>query len=336
MPTSPHTAGLPSQSHQGVGARLVRRLGGAVRSAIVSGITLAGTLRRPAVSQTSPDHAAAQRPETSAPMRSRVPCRPRTALPASLLLPPWLAPLLARRRRRSASLSRPAYLNQGDKPFTPEAFPQLSPKACAVLNTPLKDCDPKTLELLVSTFTQYINQVMSPEAGITDPQAVLPDLWHRISTALDDTKAGTSLPATPEAVQATPADAVPQVPVLPPHPPAPAPRTGPRPSAKDAPRLSPVPLSGPPAHHQPAGATITAPAPQTTPDIAAPSAPVAHGSPPPNSGLSFRYHTESFVRWRRHPLRRCRILFLSRNVRDGLPHLPPPWRLYYAACTGPP
>ncbi len=337
MPIALHTADLPSQSHQGAGARLVRRLGGAVRSAIVSGIGLAGALRRPAVSQPSRDHAAAQHPETSAPRRARVPRRPSAALPAPLLLPRWLACLLTRHHRQFASVSHPARLNQGDAPFTPEAFPQLSPKACAVLNTPLKECDPKTLELLFSALAQHISDLMSPESRMTDLEATLPNLWQRLSTALGDTKADTSLPATPDAAPVTATDAVPEAPVLSPHRPARSPPTGPTNSwEKDAPRVSPVPLSGPSASDHPADATITAAAPQTTPDIAAPSAPVVHGSRPlSNSGRSFRPSTQSFARWCRRPVRCCRTLF-PRGVRDRLPCLPPPWRLYYAACTGPP
>ena len=167
MSTALHIAGLPSQSHQGIGARLVRRLGGAVRSVIVRGITLAGTLRRPAMPQTGRDQPAAQDPQAPAPRHLPAPRRPSAALHVTLLPPPLLAHLLAaRRHRRPAAASRPAFLNQGDKPFTPEAFPQLSSKACAVLNTPLKECDPKTLELVFSTFASHINQLMSPEAGI--------------------------------------------------------------------------------------------------------------------------------------------------------------------------
>jgi len=336
MPTALLTATLPPQPHQGVGARLVRRFGAAVRGAVVSGISLAGVPRRPAPSQTSPDHAPAQRPKTPAPTRVRVPRRPSAPPPAPSLLPRWLARLLTRRHRRSASVSRPAFLSQGDAPFTPEACPQLSPKACAVLNTPLKDCDPKTLELLFSALAQHIGDLTSPESRITDPRATLPNLWHRLSTALGDTD--TSLPATPDAAPATATDAVPQVPVPPPHPPAHSPPTGPtNSSAKGAPRPSSVPLSGPPASDHPAGATITAAAPQTTPDSAAPSAPVVPGSPPAsNTARSFRSHTQPSARLRRRPLRYCRTPFPSRNVRDGPPHLPPPWRLYYAACTGPP
>ena len=319
-----HTPGRASQSHQGIGARLVRRLGGAVRSAI----TLAGALRRPAAAQTSRDHAAAQHPEAPAPSRVPVPQWSHAALPAPLPLPPWLAPLLARRHRRSASVSRPAFLKQGDVHFTPETFPQLTPKACAVLNTPLKDCDPKTLELVVSTFTQYITQVMAPEAGISDRAAMLPNLWHRLSTALDDAKADTSLPATPGAVPAAAGGAAPDAPVVSPHAPVQAPPTEPRPSAKDALLLSPLPLSD-----SPDNAVITSAAPQTTPDPAAPSAPVGHASRP-HPGRSFRYPIQSVARWRAF---HCfRALFPSRGVCDALPCLPPPWRLYYAACTGPP
>jgi hypothetical protein len=336
MPIALHTAGLPSQSHQGIGARLVRRLGGAVRGAIVSGITLAGALRRPAVSPISPDHTPAQRPETSAPRRVRVPRRPPAPLPTPSLLPRWLAPLLAR-HRRSPSLGRPAFLNHGDAPFTPEAYPQLSPKACAVLNTPLNKCDPKTLELLFSAFAQHISDLMSPEAGITDLAATLPNLWQRLSTALADTHADTSLPTTRDSAPATPTHAVPETPVLSPPPPAHSPPTAPiNSSAKATPPMPQATLSGPPASDHPADATITAAAPQTTPDIAAPSAPVVHGSRAlSNSGRSFRPHTQSFTRWRHRPARCCRTLF-PRRVRDGLQFLPPPWRLDYAACTGPP
>ena len=221
-----------------------------MRSVIVSGITLAGALRRPAPAltagaQTSREHAAARAPESLASRRARMPPRLHTALPARLLLPHWLAaPLLARRR------CRPASLTQGETHFTPEAFPQLSPKACAVLNTPLKECDPKTLDLLVSTFTRYIGEIISPEAGITDLEAILPNLWHRLNAALADTKADTSLPTTPQPVPAVPADTGPDALVASPHPPA----ASTRPSAKDAPRHSPLPQSSPPA-----GAAIATP-----------------------------------------------------------------------------
>jgi hypothetical protein len=243
-----------------------------------------------------------------------------------LLPPPLFARLLAaRRHRRPSAATRPAFLNRADAPFTPEAYPQLSPKACAVLNTPRKDCDPKTLELVVSAFTQHINQVMSPEAGITVPAGTLPNLWHRISTALPDTNDDTSLPATPQAVPATPADAVPDAPVASPHPPTPP--TGL--TAKDAPCASAGIVSGPTASDQRADATITDTAPKPPPDITAPSGPVVHRS------RSFRSDTQSFAHRRpRHV--RSRAFVHARGVGDALQCQPPPRRLCYAACTGPP
>ena len=324
MPTALPTAGLASQSPQGVGARLVRRLGGAVRSAIISGIILAGARRRPAVPQTSRDRPAAQDPEApSAPSRVHARRRPRTALPAPLSLPPLLARLLARRHCRPAAASRPAYLNRADTPFTPEAFPQLSPKACAVLNTPVKDCDPKTLELLVSALVQHINQVMSPEARITDPAARFPDLWHRISTMLDDTKADTSLPPTPQPVPATPANAIPDAPLASPHPPAP-PTTQ---WTNLTPRPSPGPLSDPPTSGPPADAAITAAVPANPPDTAAPSGPVVRRC------QSFLYHTQPSARWRRSDSQPS----LPRRIRVYLCASVVPFSCYhYAACTGPP
>jgi len=350
MPTALHIAGLPSQPPQGVGARLVRRLGGAVRSAVVSAITLAGALRRPAVPKTGRHRTAAQDPQAPALSRVHVPHRPRTpststsAAPrawaakqtkapakragegAAPLPPPWLAHLLAARRQRCpAATSRPACLSQGDIHFTPQAFPQLSAKACAILNTPLKDCDPKTLKLLVSAFTQHVTQVMSPEAGVADRAAAFPNLLHRLNAALADTNTDASLSITPQAAAATPTDAMPDAPIASPQPPPTAPTTQ---WTNHAPRLSLLPLSGPPASDPPAEATIAAAAPQTPPDTAAPCATVRHRS------RSFRSDTQSFARQRRRHFR-CRPLF-PRAVRNRLQCLPPSRRLCYAACTGPP
>ena len=212
MPIALTTAGLPSQPRQGVGARLVRRLGGAVRSVIGSGIDLAAALRRPAVPETSRDHAAAQAP---APTRVRVPRSRHAAVSAPLRLPHWLARLLlARRHHRPAAGGHPAFRNLGDKRFTPQGFPQFSPKACAILNTPLEDCDPETLELVFSTFAQHIGELMSPEAGITDPQAILSNLWRRTGTALGIPNADTCLSTTLRAVSVTAADPAPPTPPI--------------------------------------------------------------------------------------------------------------------------
>jgi len=277
-------------------------------------------------------------PHPPLPLRSRprAPAK-QAAEGAAPLPPPWLARLLGRRQHRLAATSRPVWPNQGDIHFTPQAFPQLSPKACAILNTPLKDCDPKTLKLLVSTFTQHISQVMSPEAGITDPAAVFPNLLHRLNAALADTKADPSLSTTPQAVPPTPPDSAPNAPAASPHPPVQAPPTAPTTQwTNQAPRVSPPPQSDPPIPDQPADVAITA-APETTPDIATLSSPVGHASRSlSNPGRSFRSSPQSFARRRPRHVPRCRAFVHVRSLRDGPQSPPPPRRLYYAASTGPP
>jgi len=292
-----------------------------VRGVIVRGITLAGTLRRAA---------APQDPRASAPRRVRVLRRPRAALPAPLLPPPLLARLLAaRRHRRPAAATRPAFLNQGDIHFTPEAFPQTQPqglRGSQYAAQGLRSQDPG-----VGGF-QHINQVLSPEAGITDPAAMFANLWRRISTALADTNVDASLSTTPQAVPATPADAAPDAPVASPHPPTPP--TGP--SAKHAPRVSAGVVSGPTASDQRAA--------QPPPPLAGGSSREADrcreadrwGEGAGGFGRSFRSFTQSFARRRPHHVRRCREFVHPRGVRDGLQCLPSPPRLCHAACTGPP
>jgi len=320
MPTALHIAGLPSQPHPGLGARLVRRLGGAVRSVIVRAITLAGTLRRPATKNTSHHHTAAQHPQ--APATSPVPVphplrTPSTSTSSALrawaakqtkapakragegaapLPPPTLAHVLARRHRRPAATDRPAYLNQGDKPFTPEACPQFGPKASAVLNTPLQDCDPKSLEPLVSAFTQHINQVMSPAAGTTDPAAAFPNLRHRLNAAPGDTNNDSGFVHHAAARASHPCGR----------------------AAGCASRTAAIARAGADDRaHQPVGkaraallaATAVRPAALSPP--AAPRSPLPHRGPRPtslpvrtcrarkpefvHSGQSFRYHTQSFA-----------------------------------------
>ncbi len=100
MTTAHRIAGLPCQPHQWVGVRFVRRLGGAVRTIVSSGITLAGSLWRPvAPIPTSNPPAAA---DLEAPLPAKPPRSPRrscAAAPVPQSLPPgWLAHSLSRRR----------------------------------------------------------------------------------------------------------------------------------------------------------------------------------------------------------------------------------------------
>jgi hypothetical protein len=333
MATALLPAGLSSQSPQGIGARFVRRLGGAVRNAIATGITLANALRRPAAAHPSRNRATAEIPESPpAPGPQPVPHQPPDASPSPRH--DWLPSLLARQiRRRRAPAGAPAFLDDSDTPFTPESCPQLSAKACAILNTPLGDCDPETLELLFSALAEHIAGLMSPESGATDAEATLPSLWDRLNAMLADAGAEPPPEAAPDAAPATPAEAEQnEAPAAPDptaqtSPPAPAKRP-----AKAAPFVAP-PLPDPPAADPPPDAAITAlAAGETAPDPAPLPGPVPHGGRP---FPSFRDRGRQLARYYRRLLHSCRLLF-RRSWRDGPQCRPPQRRLCYAACAGPP
>jgi len=96
----------------------------------------------------------------------------------------WLARLLPRRRLQPADAA--LLLADSDAPFTPETVPGLRPEICAILNTPLEDCDPEILRLLLAALAQSIADAMPPEAGMTDAGSVFSTLWSRLAPALDD------------------------------------------------------------------------------------------------------------------------------------------------------
>ena len=78
MTTAPlPTTGPTSQPHHGVGARFVRRLGGAVRSIMSGGITLTRGLRRPAAPTASRVSPAAPGLENSRPVQPAAQPAPR-------------------------------------------------------------------------------------------------------------------------------------------------------------------------------------------------------------------------------------------------------------------
>ena len=186
-------AGLFPQPHQGVAARFARRLGGAVRTVVASGITLAGSLRR----QTAPKSThEPQAPGDLAPPippgTPRATRRPRAdaphsrSEPAGPLLPPGLLPLgllprlLGRKRRRGAL--RHLRFPTGDTPFTPKNCPGLSPEMCTFLNTPMEECDPDMLRQLFSAFEEHVIGLMPPEAAETIHAVI----WGRLGGVLDE------------------------------------------------------------------------------------------------------------------------------------------------------
>ena len=297
MPTAPRPAGLPSQTLQGVGARVLRRFGGAVHSVIAGGIAFTGRLRRPAAPRPGP----AQR-DPSSPSRKRAPRPPRPAAPVPPPKPAragWLARWFGLNRRPSASAARPPFPDSDDTPFSPEAYPGLSPEACAFFNRPAEECDPDTLQLVLAALARHIADSMPPELGI-DAEALFSTLWGRLGTV--------PVEAAPDAAPAEePA-------------PAPAPAQDAEPDAPPAPPVTQLQPRETTASDDAGTAPIVAH--QTTPEAAFPIAPVSRRS------RSLLDDSRSF--------RHCRHSGFRRGFPGRLQFLPPPPRFCYAACAGPP
>jgi len=212
MGTALETHRLASQPRQGVGARLLRRLGGTVRNAIAGSRVLAGALRQqaasyPGIGRAEP-HSADARP---AAVQTPLPRRPHTvplAPPSRPVRAPWLARLLCR-RRRPARFSHPPFPTDPDALFSAETFPGLPPEFRTFLNMPLEECDPEMLRVVLMALAATIADAMPPEAGLTDAGAVFSTLWGRLAGSLDDPGPDT-LPAP---VLLTPAPPVPDAPV---------------------------------------------------------------------------------------------------------------------------
>ena len=214
MRNAPRPAGLSSQNPQGGGARLVRRFGSAVRGVIAGGIAIAGRLRRSAAPEPRRNPPAPRDPAASpAPRRPRVPPRPRAAAAvAPPRRPGWLARWFGPRRRQQAAPDRAPPPDRDDAPFTPQAYPGLSPKACALFNTPVEDCDPAILRLLLAVLARHIADRMGPVLG-QDAETLFAALCDRLSTVPGDagpdaSPADAAVPAraTPAAAALDPAD----------------------------------------------------------------------------------------------------------------------------------
>jgi len=268
-----------------------------VRSVIAGGITLAGGLRRPAAPQSGRNPPAprdlAAPPSPSRPRRKRAAAPVPPPRPAR---PGWLARWFGPNRPRHASPARPPFHNGDDTPFTPEAYPGLSPEACAIFNTPVEKCDPDILRLVLAALALHIANSMPPELGMTDAKAMFSTLWGHLGIV--------------------PGEAMPDA--RPAEEPAPAP-AAPKDAGPDAPLLQAQ-------RTEPTDDAIAAR--ETPPDAASPTGPVFR----PDRSLfdrsrSFRHRRRSFVL-------RCRARF--RRSLPGWLQRPPPRRLCYAACAGPP
>ena len=183
MCNAPHPAEPASQTHQGVGARFFRRFGGAVRQAIAGGIALAGGRRGQAAPQAGRNPAAPQNPAPSSrPRRTR---RPHAAAPpAQPIRPGWFARWFGRHRHQP--LDQGCFRGSDSGLFTPETHPGFSPDVCALLNTPIEECDPDLLCLVLAVFAGHLAGNLPPELGMTDAKAVFATLCGRFGAVLGE------------------------------------------------------------------------------------------------------------------------------------------------------
>ena len=215
MPTAPHPAEPTLSPHQGVGARFFRRLGSAVRSAVTGGIALARGRR----SSTAP-HPNRNPP---APRKPRAPRAPTAATSVRAARRGWIAGWFGLAGRLPLPSRRPpAAFPDDNAPYTPETHPGFSPEVCELLNTPVEDCDPNELHIVLAVFAQHLAESLPPELGM-DAKALFGRLWGRLGAPQaeawpDDAPAGeppSPAPTTPE--HAAP-DAPPPIPAQQPAP----------------------------------------------------------------------------------------------------------------------
>jgi hypothetical protein len=204
MFNSPATAALTSQPRKGIGARVAggfSRFGAALRSVV------AGSLRRPQSgpdSRTAPDTRTASYtrtvPDADAPPAARPARAPRQP---SRVRKGGLARLFDRRRVPAAVPEQSRELPDFD--FTAEAFPELCPEARAFFNTPLEQCDPELLGIVLEALAELIAGSMTPQEGMRDVRDVFLALSSRLAAVSGE--AGHAPPAALPEVAAAPADA---------------------------------------------------------------------------------------------------------------------------------
>jgi hypothetical protein len=319
-------AALATPPRKGIGARIVHGLGrvGAALHGVV-----AGRLRRRPSGPDSP--IAAEADGATAAMPARAPRQPR--------------------RRRIGVPER-----HRDLAFTAAAFPNLSPAARELFNTPLEDCDPAMVGIVLEALAEAIAGMMTPRDGMQDAR----DVYLALSSRLGALTGGThgTLPETVPATPAEPADpAAPAAPVAPADPDA----TGPQAASPDLAGSTPgsvaPPLDGSAdARGEAAPATAGSDQSAAPPVAPPPSGPAridagTNTSPAPHDrsagprqsprrpfrrGRQFaagRFATGRFATGRLVLARRT-IPFHRQNILAWVK--PPPRLLCYAACAGPP
>ncbi len=205
MATASAVTGLSSQSRPGLAARVARRLGGAVRTVMASGITLAGNLRRPVVPAFTRDPVAAG--DLNAPVppnASGAADQPRDAATPVASVEAARSGLLPRvlrhHRRRSPG---------GDTPFTPKNCPGLSREMCKLLNTPLGDCDPAMARMMFTALEEYFVGRLPADAGAEGAELVHAVIWGRLGGLFDEPGPDASPAEAADPASATPMEVVP-------------------------------------------------------------------------------------------------------------------------------
>jgi hypothetical protein len=187
-------------------------------------------------------------------------------------------------------------------------MPGLLPEAAAFFNTPLEELDPAILPFMLRAFATKVAELLPPETGLADADALFADLRARFAGLLDKPAPD----AAPSEAPATPAD-------LNPHAQRASPAAPPPPSPPEAspPVLLSLPLpevSKPVLHSSPppppearapqpphAAATTVAAAPPCAPDAAS----VSPDHPQSDASL-LRYSTKNLYHRCRWLLQACR------------------------------
>ncbi len=230
-------------------------------------------------------------------------------------------------------------------------FPNLTPAAREFFNTPLEDCDPAMVGLVLEALAEAIAGMMTPQDGMQDAR----DVFLALSSRLGALTGGTH-GTPPETVPADPAAAADPATLAAPD------ATGPQAASPDLPGSTPAPGSAVPpdgsadAQGEAAPATAGSDQPAAPPVAPPPSGPALIGAGTNTTQAPHdrstgprqfrrrscrggrRCHAGRFAarRWaaRRLALPQRTIPLRSQNILACVKL--PPRLLCYAACAGPP